>query len=94
MAFDIYWTTLVLLLPTVVLLSGRGLILRPFRRFHKTDQRDDDPIELHERGLKDKEARKFRRMFLEVYLLVMGSEWLQVRTREEDITPSMRGRVC
>lgn len=82
MALDIYWTTLILLLPTVVLLSGRGLILRPFRRRHKANEHDDNRIELHERILKDEEAKKFRRMFLEVYLLVMGSEWLQVRERE------------
>lgn len=75
MGLDIYWTTLLVLLPTVVLLTGKNLLLRPFRRFtrwEKVDTSEDtDAIS------KDEEASKFRRLFLQVYLLVMGSEWLQ-----------------
>ncbi len=60
MAFDIYWIALVLLLPTVVLLTGHGLILRPFRRFRKTDcPANDARVEPQERILKDEEARRF-----------------------------------
>ncbi|KAH8886939.1 MFS general substrate transporter [Thozetella sp. PMI_491] len=78
MALDIYWIALLLLLPAVVLVSGRGLILRPFKRFRR-DKKDDTNVHMQATGRqkKDEEGRKFRRMFLEVYLLVMGSEWLQ-----------------
>ena len=79
MALDIYWIALILLLPTVVLVSGRDFIIQRFHRLRK--EKDANPTECEPRDSdlnKPAEARVFRRMFLEVYLLVMGSEWLQV----------------
>lgn len=83
MGLDIYWTTLLLLVPTVTLLTGRNLLARPFRRFAAAwkDGGKHGEHTSYEDDLDDKdaEAHRFRRIFLQVYLLVMGSEWLQVR---------------
>lgn len=75
MSLDIYWTALLVLLPTVVLLTGKNLLLRPFQRFTRWEK--VNTTEDAETINKDEEASKFRRLFLQVYLLVMGSEWLQ-----------------
>ncbi|KAK8029907.1 hypothetical protein PG993_011198 [Apiospora rasikravindrae] len=57
---DIYWTSLLILVPCVTLVLGRCE-----EEEEDVDRRDAE------------EARKFRWLFLRVYLLVMGSEWLQ-----------------
>ncbi len=100
MALDIYWIALLLLLPTVVLLSGRGLILRPFHRLRREKDGGEAQLDPGRHTEKDEEGRKFRRIFLEVYLLVMGSEWLQVcengtihDIRAELLITCFRGRI-
>lgn len=68
MALDLYWTGLLVLVPLVTLVAGHQIILRPFqdaRREKAATSRDID-------------ADAFRKTFLRVYLVVMGSEWLQV----------------
>ncbi|KAI1488620.1 MFS general substrate transporter [Biscogniauxia mediterranea] len=71
MGVDIYWTTVFALVPLVAIVAGHRAI--PRLLFRKSQQEgklvghpDDDGA-----------AWKFRRTFLQVYLLVMGSEWLQ-----------------
>ncbi|KUI54452.1 Molybdate-anion transporter [Cytospora mali] len=85
MQLDIYWTTLLILLPAVVLLTGRNIIIQPFVRIQSkwrkvdTEDKPDAPIdsEQEEKSPKhDDEPRNFRHAFLTVYLLVMSSEWL------------------
>ncbi|KAK9421835.1 hypothetical protein SUNI508_05436 [Seiridium unicorne] len=68
MAIDIYWIGLLFLTPCVALVLGRGLLLQPFR---------GKRLEVSVITQHDAEAGRFRRSFLQVYLLVMGSEWLQ-----------------
>ncbi|RYP57230.1 hypothetical protein DL769_009618 [Monosporascus sp. CRB-8-3] len=69
MGLGIYWIALLVLAPTAAFAAGHKVILRPFRR-----RRGHDEETCCER---DGEAREFRMTFLRVYLLVMGSEWLQ-----------------
>jgi hypothetical protein len=69
MGLDTYWIGLIVLVPCVALVSGRNIVFRPFR---KTLAEKEPELQ------KETEARKFRRVFLQVYLIVMGSEWLQV----------------
>ncbi|KAK2614683.1 hypothetical protein N8I77_001489 [Diaporthe amygdali] len=86
MQLDIYWTTLLVLLPTVIILTGRNIILRPFARIQlrwqkiESNEKDDDhsPQDADEAGptSRDDDLRKFRHSFLSIYLLVMSSEWL------------------
>lgn len=89
MQLDIYWTTLLLLLPTVVILTGRNIISRPLARIQSrwikvnTEEKPDDDspqpaLDEAEPGSRggDDDLRKFRRGFLSIYLLVMSSEWL------------------
>ncbi|KAI0892549.1 MFS general substrate transporter [Annulohypoxylon nitens] len=71
MALNIYWTSLFILMPIVVLFLGRNAVLRLFRT--KNLERNGVPQDVDV----DVEARKFHRTFLRVYLVVMGSEWLQ-----------------
>ena len=59
MQFDIYWTALLILLPAVVLLTGRNVIVRPFVRIHTGWRK----VEIEEKldlasGLKPEEPRK------------------------------------
>ncbi|KAI0592912.1 hypothetical protein F4775DRAFT_587213 [Biscogniauxia sp. FL1348] len=71
MGVDIYWTAVFALVPLVAIVAGHGAIAKLiFRRSHQTEQKEG-------RSDDDRAARKFRRIFLQVYLLVMGSEWLQ-----------------
>lgn len=86
MQLDIYWTTLLVLLPTVIILTGRNIIIRPLARIQSRWQRveteekpEDDtpkPADGAELISTDEDLRKFRRGFLSIYLLVMSSEWL------------------
>lgn len=84
MQLDVYWITLLVLLPAVVLLLGRKVIIRPFvriqTRWRKVNTEEEpDPFsetEPEEPRSHDDERRRFRRAFLSVYLLVMSSEWL------------------
>ncbi|KAK7748720.1 hypothetical protein SLS53_000743 [Cytospora paraplurivora] len=84
MQLDVYWITLLALLPAVVLLLGRKIIIRPFvriqTRWRKVDTEEkSDPcseLEPEEPHSHDDETWRFRRAFLSVYLLVMSSEWL------------------
>ncbi|KAJ0118720.1 major facilitator superfamily domain-containing protein [Diaporthe amygdali] len=86
MQLDIYWTTLLILLPTVIILTGRNFILRPFARIQsrwqkiESNEKDDDhsPQDADEAGPTSREddLRKFHHSFLSIYLLVMSSEWL------------------
>ncbi len=84
MALDIYWIGLLVLVPTVAFTAGRGVILRPFRRKRTpgTSEGREKPASSSPSplapGRRHEEIRKFRWTFLQVYLLVMGSEWLQV----------------
>lgn len=87
MQLDIYWTTLLVLLPTVIILTGRNIIIRPLARIQSrwqkvnTDEKPDYDSPQHAdeaepRPADDADLRKFRRGFLSIYLLVMSSEWL------------------
>jgi len=90
MQIDIYWTTLLVLLPTVVILTGRNIILRPLARiqsrWQKVDTEEKPPeYDSLPQGAADEadsgttngdDLRRFRRGFLSIYLLVMSSEWL------------------
>ncbi|CAJ2512706.1 Uu.00g008250.m01.CDS01 [Anthostomella pinea] len=68
MCLDIYWISLLVLVPLVAFVTGRDFIIRPF---HKK------LVEKPMTWTPDEDARKFRWTFLQVYLVVMGSEWLQ-----------------
>ena len=72
MTVGIYWSAFLFLVPISVFLANRGAA---FRRPRPAD----DPDAESPQCVKDEEAYHFRWMFLSVYLLVMGSEWLQVR---------------
>lgn len=87
MQLDIYWTTLLVLLPTVIILTGRNIIIRPLVRFQSrwkrvdTEEKPDyDPLQQADGAQPgssgNDDLRKFRRGFLSIYLLVMSSEWL------------------
>lgn len=91
MDLDIYWIMLLVLLPTVVLLTGRGLFIRAYGHVHTRWRRVRHWDAAHkaqgEPGKdasppppttpsKPQEATRFRTNFLSVYLLVMSSEWL------------------
>lgn len=84
MQLDVYWITLLVLLPAVVLSLGRKIIIRPFVRIQtrwrkvNTEEEPDSfsETEPEEPRSHDDETRRFRRAFLSVYLLVMSSEWL------------------
>lgn len=79
MEIDIYWTSLLLLLAPVVLFTGRWLLPQTtWARGRKGETAGHDGTS--EKPPNDEEARRFRRKFLQVYLLVMGSEWLQARS--------------
>ncbi|KAI1774899.1 hypothetical protein F4818DRAFT_441723 [Hypoxylon cercidicola] len=67
MALDLYWIGLLILVPLVTLAAGHQVFLRPFQ-----DTRGEETI-----TLRDVDAKAFRTTFLRVYLVVMGSEWLQ-----------------
>ncbi|GAW20109.1 hypothetical protein ANO14919_096050 [Xylariales sp. No.14919] len=68
MGLDIYWIGLLVLVPVVAIVAGHGIILSVLRGT-PTEKREPDPL--------DEDARKLQRTFLRVYLLVIGSEWLQ-----------------
>ncbi|KAI1767820.1 MFS general substrate transporter [Hypoxylon sp. FL1150] len=67
MVLDIYWIGLLVLVPLVALVAGHKVILRSFR-----DAKGDEVVTSW-----DADAAAFRKTFLRVYLVVMGSEWLQ-----------------
>ncbi|KAI0432517.1 hypothetical protein F5Y09DRAFT_140195 [Xylaria sp. FL1042] len=67
MGLDIYWIGLLVLVPIVALVAGHKTILSSLRGASSTEKRD--PL--------DDEAKEFQLTFLRVYLLVIGSEWLQ-----------------
>ncbi|KAI5921514.1 hypothetical protein F4810DRAFT_342554 [Camillea tinctor] len=71
MSLDIYWAAVFALVPLVAFIAGYrtilGLLFCKRQQEEKLAGPSDD----------DRAARKFRRIFLQVYLLVMGSEWLQ-----------------
>ncbi|RYO76045.1 hypothetical protein DL762_002769 [Monosporascus cannonballus] len=69
MGLSIYWIGLLVLAPTVAFAAGHKATLRSFRRWRGLDE--ETCCE------RDGEARKLRMTFFRVYLLVMGSEWLQ-----------------
>jgi hypothetical protein len=73
MGLDIYWTGLVIMVPCVGLVAGRKFVLGPLMRTLETEKGQQIPL--------DYEARKFRKIFLQVYLLVMRSDWHQVSLR-------------
>ncbi|KAI1074037.1 MFS general substrate transporter [Whalleya microplaca] len=68
MALNIYWIGLLILVPLVAFVAGHKIILRPLR----SSKSEKTPT-----CARDDEAREFRKTFLRVYLLVMGSEWFQ-----------------
>ncbi|KAK7964127.1 hypothetical protein PG988_011101 [Apiospora saccharicola] len=82
---DIYWASLLILVPCVTLVLGRNIVLRTFGRLStsafdettnsKNGCKKEEDQEVNRQDVE--EARKFRWLFLRVYLLVMGSEWLQ-----------------
>lgn len=91
MQLDIYWTTLLVILPTLVILTGRNIIIiRPFARIRSRWQKvdtEEKPPEYESLQPADDEVdpggtkggddlKRFRRGFLSIYLLVMSSEWL------------------
>ncbi|KAI1840546.1 hypothetical protein JX266_013275 [Neoarthrinium moseri] len=88
---DIYWIGLLALLPGVALVAGRKLILRSFKRSTNPSEKDIVGDQRQREAL----AKDFRRTFLQVYLLVMGSEWLQgpylysVLRDEKHLSPNM-----
>ncbi|KAI0803952.1 hypothetical protein GGR55DRAFT_682091 [Xylaria sp. FL0064] len=69
MGLDIYWIGLLVLVPIVALVAGHKTILSSLRGTSSTEKREHDPL--------NNEAAKFQLTFLRVYLLVIGSEWLQ-----------------
>ncbi|KAI0509326.1 hypothetical protein F5B22DRAFT_638143 [Xylaria bambusicola] len=70
MGLDIYWIGLLVLVPVVAVVAGHETILSSLRGTAAApEKRETDPL--------GDEAREFRRTFLRVYLLVIGSEWLQ-----------------
>ncbi|KAH8163269.1 hypothetical protein CIB48_g4977 [Xylaria polymorpha] len=68
MGLDIYWIGLLVLIPLVIIVAGHKTILSWFRGT-SAEKRERNPL--------DDDAREFQRTFLRVYLLVIGSEWLQ-----------------
>lgn len=78
MALDIYWIGLLILVPTIAFAAGHNLLLKPFRGRRGGSGRTNPHEKTRPSDRREDEARKFRRTFLQVYLLVMGSEWLQV----------------
>lgn len=80
MALDIYWIGLLILVPTVAFAAGHNVILKPLRARGWMNAGESREKSLSHNRRND-ETRKFRRTFLQVYLLVMGSEWLQVSER-------------
>ncbi|KAK8000862.1 hypothetical protein PG991_013084 [Apiospora marii] len=81
---DIYWASLLILVPCVTLVLGRNIVIHAFGRFSaSTAAAAANPKKGHEEGEEEvdrqdvDEANRFRWLFLRVYLLVMGSEWLQ-----------------
>lgn len=84
LALDIYWTSLLILVPCVTLVLGRNIVLRTFGLPSSSTAAGTakEACEGEDRDVgqnEETEARNFRWLFLRVYLLVMGSEWLQVR---------------
>lgn len=82
MILDIYWIGLLALAPTIAVAAGHDIALRPlkkrWRRRRNADLELGNEKEPSPRDRRDKEAAQFRRTFLQVYLMVMGSEWMQV----------------
>jgi hypothetical protein len=72
MGLDIYWIGLLVLVPLVAVVAGHKTILSLFQKRSSTETEKQESTPL------DDEARKFQKTFLRVYLLVVGSEWLQV----------------
>ncbi|KAF2967858.1 hypothetical protein GQX73_g5694 [Xylaria multiplex] len=68
MGLDIYWVGLLVLVPVVAIVAGHTVILSAFRKV-PTEKQEPDPL--------DDGARELQWTFLRVYLLVIGSEWLQ-----------------
>ncbi|KAI0533585.1 hypothetical protein GGR58DRAFT_516796 [Xylaria digitata] len=68
MGLDIYWIGLLVLVPVVAIVAGHTVVLSAFRRA-PAEKREPDPL--------DDDARELQWTFLRVYLLVIGSEWLQ-----------------
>ncbi|KAI2629423.1 MFS general substrate transporter [Xylaria nigripes] len=68
MNIDIYWTGLLVLVAFVTVVAGHKTILTSLRRA-PAEKQTCDPL--------DDEAKRFQLTFLRVYLLVVGSEWLQ-----------------
>ncbi|KAI0106528.1 MFS general substrate transporter [Nemania sp. FL0031] len=68
MALDIYWVGLLVLVPIVAIVAGYKTILSLVQGT-STEKRELDPL--------DDEAGRLQRTFLRVYLVVVGSEWLQ-----------------
>ncbi|KAI1420518.1 hypothetical protein F5Y12DRAFT_788209 [Xylaria sp. FL1777] len=75
MGLDIYWIGLLVLIPIVAIVAGHKTILSSLRRRTSAEKLEPDPHP-HPHPLDD-DARKFQLTFLRVYLLVIGSEWLQ-----------------
>lgn len=91
MQLNIYWTTLLIILPAVVIFTGRNIIIRPLARIQSrwqkvdTEEKPPDYDSLPPADAADDadpdstdgdELKRFRRGFLSIYLLVMSSEWL------------------
>ncbi|KAL1872027.1 hypothetical protein VTK73DRAFT_1695 [Phialemonium thermophilum] len=75
MALNMYWATLFVLLPTIIVLTaGKGVAVHVLKRLVRPRAEDRDSKEYLSRK---HEAKRFRYTFLRVYLLVMGAEWLQ-----------------
>ncbi|KAI0866336.1 hypothetical protein F4860DRAFT_508730 [Xylaria cubensis] len=68
MGLDIYWIGLLVLIPLVAIVAGYKNILS-WLRGTSAEKREPHPL--------DEDAREFQLTFLRVYLLVIGSEWLQ-----------------
>ncbi|KAI1738855.1 hypothetical protein F4680DRAFT_466933 [Xylaria scruposa] len=68
MSVGIYWIGLLVLIPLVAIVAGYKTILS-WLRGTSAEKRKPNPL--------DDEAREFQLTFLRVYLLVIGSEWLQ-----------------
>ncbi|KAI1133134.1 hypothetical protein F5Y10DRAFT_260435 [Nemania abortiva] len=67
MDLDIYWSGLLVLVPVVAIVAGQESVLSLVRG--TSEKRELDPL--------DDGAKKLQWTFLRVYLLVVGSEWLQ-----------------
>lgn len=78
MQIDMYWASLAVLGSTVLVAAGHGVVLGTVRGWRSGNVPVVAAVGAEENAV-DGDAKRFRSVFLRVYLTVMASEWLQVR---------------